>query len=198
VLIAVETIGRIRHPVPVDSGIVIFVSLAGILVNGITVWLFRKGQREDLNIRSAFLHFIADTLVSMGVVVSGLIIYLTGKFWIDSAVSIIILIVILYSTYKLMLDSVNLALDAVPENINIRDVRSYLESLPEVSDLHDLHIWALSTTSAALTVHLSTKIPTDVKFINAIQQKLHERFKIEHTTIQVEFGEKDSSCNNCN
>ncbi|MDP4222069.1 MAG: cation diffusion facilitator family transporter [Bacteroidota bacterium] len=198
VLIAIETINRIRHPVSVDSSLVIIVALIAILINGITAWLFKKGQKEDLNIRSAFLHFIADTIVSLGVVITGLIISLTGIYWIDSIVSFIILIVILYSTYRLMLDSVNLALDAVPENINIMEVRSFLENLPEVSDFHDLHIWAMSTTSAALTVHLTTKIPTDVKFIRTIQANLRDKFNIEHSTIQVEFGENASSCNNCN
>ncbi len=198
VFIAIETLNRLRHPVPVSSSVIIVVALVGILINGITAWLFKKGQKEDLNIRSAFLHFIADTVVSLGVVVTGVIISLTGIYWIDSVVSIAIIFVILYSTYRLMVDSVNLALDAVPENISIKDVRSFLEGLPEVADLHDLHIWAMSTTSAALTVHLTTKIPTDARFIYSIQSELRKKFNIEHSTIQVEFGENANSCINCN
>ena len=118
--------------------------------------------------------------------------------WIDSAVSLIIVAVILYSSYKLLINSVNLALDAVPKNIDASKVRKYLRSLPEVSDIHDLHIWALSTTEAALTVHLETKKETDVSFISMIQHELGERFGIWHSTIQVEFGEFSSECNNCN
>jgi cobalt-zinc-cadmium efflux system protein len=122
----------------------------------------------------------------------------TGVVWIDSAVSLIIVAVILYSSYKLLINSVNLALDAVPENIDAGKVREYLRSLPEVSDIHDLHIWALSTTEAALTVHLETKKETDVSFIGMIQHELSKRFGIGHSTIQIEFGEFSSECNNCN
>jgi cobalt-zinc-cadmium efflux system protein len=118
--------------------------------------------------------------------------------WIDSAVSLVIAAVILYSSYKLLINSVNLALDAVPENIDLSKVREYLKNLPEVSDIHDLHIWALSTTEAALTVHLETKTETDVSFIGTIQHELGDRFGIGHSTIQVEFGKSSPECNNCN
>jgi cobalt-zinc-cadmium efflux system protein len=113
---------------------------------------------------------------------------ITGILWIDSLVSFIIVAVILYSSYHLLIDSVNLVLDAVPGNIDIEEVSKYLERLKEVSGVHDLHIWALSTTDAALTVHLLTSEQTDVGFITSIQQELHKRFHIQHATIQVEFG----------
>jgi cobalt-zinc-cadmium efflux system protein len=193
-----ETIGRLKHPSEVKSITVIITASAGIIVNGITAWLFMKDQGYDLNIRSAFLHFIADALVSLGVVVAGIIMVFTHVVWIDSAVSLIIVVVILYSSYKLLINSVNLALDAVPENIDINRVSEYLKSLPEVSDIHDLHIWALSTTEAALTVHLKTKTETDVSFIVMIQHQLNERFGIGHSTVQVEFGANPEGCNNCN
>jgi cobalt-zinc-cadmium efflux system protein len=193
-----ETIGRFKHPTEIKSLTVIFTATAGIIINGITAWLFMKNQQYDLNIRSAFIHFIADALVSLGVVVAGIIMAFTGVVWIDSAVSLIIVAVILYSSYKLLINSVNLALDAVPENIDAGKVREYLRSLPEVSDIHDLHIWALSTTEAALTVHLETKKETDVSFIGMIQHELSKRFGIGHSTIQIEFGEFSSECNNCN
>jgi len=122
----------------------------------------------------------------------------TRVVWVDSAVSLIIVAVILYSSYKLLINSVNLALDAVPENIDASKVREYLSSLPEVCDIHDLHIWALSTSEAALTVHLETNKETDVSFISTIQHELGERFGIGHSTIQIEFGELTSECNNCN
>jgi cobalt-zinc-cadmium efflux system protein len=198
VIIIWETIGRLKHPAEIKSLIVIITASAGIIVNGITAWLFKKDQEHDLNIKSAFSHFVADALVSLGVVVAGIIMAFTGVVWIDSAVSFIIVVVILYSSYKLFTNSVNLALDAVPENIDASKVREYLRSLPEVCDIHDLHIWALSTTEAALTVHLETKKETDVSFIGMIQHELSERFGIGHSTIQVEFGEFSYECNNCN
>ena len=198
VLILVETIRRLKNPVIINSANVVIVAFIGIVINGLTAWLFKKGQKHDLNIRSAFLHFITDTLVSLGVVLTGVIMALTKIYWLDSVISFIILVIILYSTYRLLLDSVNLALDAVPENINIKEVKDYLQNLTEVSDLHDLHIWAMSTTAAALTVHLTTKTPTDVSFINNIQENLHKKFRIEHSTIQVEFGQKSNPCKNCN
>jgi len=182
------TIMRLRHPVEVKSVNVILVAGTGIIVNGITALFFREGQRTDINLRSAFLHFITDALVSSGVVVAGIAIALTGLNWIDPAISLIIIVVIVYSSYRLLIDSVNLALDAVPENIDIHEVRKYLEDLPEVSEVHDLHIWALSTTEAALTVHMVTTCQTDLSFIVRTRGQLHQRFGIEHSTIQVEFG----------
>ncbi len=196
VFIVWETIERLGKPLVINSNSVIIVAAIGIVINGFTAWLFMKGKKHDLNIRSAFVHFVADALVSLGVVVAGIIMAFTGVVWIDSVVSIAIIAVILYSSYHLLIDSVNLALDAVPENVNIVAVRNYLKSLPQVSDIHDLHIWALSTTDAALTVHLATNTQTDVTFITNIQHQLHEQFDIEHATIQVEFG--DTACEtNC-
>ncbi|NMC99712.1 MAG: cation transporter [Bacteroidales bacterium] len=197
VFIIWETIERLGKPLEINSNSVITVAAIGIAVNGFTAWLFMKGKKHDLNIRSAFIHFIADALVSLGVVVAGIIMAFTGIVWIDSAVSIAIIAVILYSSYHLLIDSVNLALDAVPENVNIEAVRNYLKSLPEVTDIHDLHIWALSTTAAALTVHLATNTQTDVAFITNIQHQLHQQFDIEHATIQVEYGKADCETN-CN
>ncbi len=193
-----ETIRRLKNPVAVNSSSVVIVAGIGIIVNSITAWLFRKGQKQDLNIRSAFLHFVADTLVSFGVVVTGIVMALTKIYWLDSVVSFVILAIILYSVYGLVIDSVNMALDAVPENININEIKDFLLSLPEVSELHDLHIWAMSTTASALTVHLITRIQTDVSFISNIQEYLQKNFRIEHTTIQVEFGQKSNPCQNCN
>jgi cobalt-zinc-cadmium efflux system protein len=199
VFIIWEMIERLGKPALINSTNVIIVAAAGIVINGITALLFIKGRKRDLNIRSAFIHFLADAIVSSGVVLSGIIISLTGISSIDSLMSIAIIAVILYSSYKLLMGSIHLALDAVPENIIIQDIRDYLQSLPEVIGLHDLHIWALSTTDTALTVHLTTNRQTDMGFINSIQRKLHNQFDIEHMTIQVEFGNKSSGFdNNCN
>jgi cobalt-zinc-cadmium efflux system protein len=192
-----ETFQRLINPMKIDAKSVMIVAAIGIVVNAFTAWLFMKGNKHDLNIRSAFIHFVADALVSLGVVVAGVIMALTGIQWIDSLVSFAIIAVILYSSYNLLIDSLNLALDAVPENIEIEDVREYLSSLTDVSGVHDLHIWALSTTDAALTVHLITSVPTDINFITNIQKELDKRFNIEHTTIQIEYGVNDFEIN-CN
>lgn len=197
--IILETIERLSNPAEINANGVIIVASIGVAVNGVTAWLFLKGKKHDINIRSAFVHFIADALVSLGVVVTGVIMAFTGIVWVDSLVSFVIIAVILYSSYHLLIDSVNLALDAVPKNIDIEAIREYLKSLPEVSNIHDLHIWALSTTDAALTVHLTTKTQTDVLFITSIQLNLHQQFNIEHATIQVEYGNNTADCtNNCN
>jgi len=193
-----EIIRRIDAPENINSVNVIIVAAVGIVVNGITALLFSKGKKHDLNIRSAFLHFVADALVSLGVVIAGFIMLLTGVTWIDSAVSFIIIAVILYSSYRLLIDSVSLALDAVPGNIDIEKVREYLASIPGVSGIHDLHIWALSTSDAALTVHLETSGQTDINFISMIQKDLHDKFNIGHSTVQVEFGGQSELCNDCN
>ncbi len=191
VFIVYETIERLSKSAEINANSVMIVASIGIAVNAFTAWLFLKEKNHDLNVRSAFVHFVADALVSMGVVVAGVIMAFTGIQWIDSLVSFTIVAVILYGSYHLLIDSVNLALDAVPENINIEEVSEFLKKLPEVSGVHDLHIWALSTTDAALTVHLSTCEQTDINFIKVIQQGLHERFRIEHATIQIEFGSKE-------
>lgn len=197
--IILETIERLGKPTVINTNSVIIVAASGVAVNGVTAWLFLKGKNYDLNIRSAFVHFIADALVSLGVVIAGVIIAFTGIIWIDSVISFVIIAVILYSSYHLLIDSVNLALDAVPKNINIEAIRAYLKGLTGVSNIHDLHIWALSTTDAALTVHLTTQTQTDIRFITNIQRQLYEQFSIEHATIQVEYSNNPADCiSNCN
>ncbi|NLV19348.1 MAG: cation transporter [Bacteroidetes bacterium] len=196
-ILAFETIKRIGNPVEINSLNVILIAFTGIIINGFTAWLFVKGQKHDLNIRSAFIHFIADTLVSLGVVFSGIIMFFTGIVWIDSLASILIILIIIYGSYRLLIDSVSLAMDAVPEYIDIKAVRKYLENIPEVSGIHDLHIWALGTSTAAMTVHLETNRETDVNFITTIQNDLREKYKIAHSTIQVETGGRPENCNDC-
>jgi cobalt-zinc-cadmium efflux system protein len=183
-----ETIGRIRKPLDINAENVMIIASIGIGVNAFTAFLFIKDKSRDINIRSTFTHFVADALVSLGVVIAGIFIALTGLKWIDSLVSFAIIAAILYSSYKLLIDSVNLALDAVPENIEIDLVREYLANQKEVTGVHDLHIWSLGTTDAALTVHLVTSVQTDVAFITSVQQYLHKQFNIEHSTIQVEYA----------
>jgi cobalt-zinc-cadmium efflux system protein len=193
-----EAIGRIGKVVEINSLNVIVVATIGIFINGITAWLFLKDRKHDLNIRSAFIHFFADALVSLGVVLSGIIILFTGLYWIDIIVSLLIALVIIYSSYHLLIDSVNLSLDAVPENININKVREYLLNLPEVKDIHDLHIWALSTSETALTVHIITEKQIPENFISTIQEHLKLNFSINHSTVQIEYYLKNDNEYNCN
>ena len=190
-----ETVRRLSHPVTINATSMVIIASIGIVVNGFTAWLFMKERSHDLNVRSAFVHFASDALVSLGVVVAGILMKFTGIQWFDSAVSFLIIAVILYGSYKLLIDSLNLALDAVPDNIKIESVLEYLENLPEVTGVHDLHIWSLGTTNAALTVHLKTCVATNVNFITSIQHELNEQFAIEHSTIQVEYG-SDEDCGN--
>ncbi|KAA1175944.1 cation transporter [Marinobacter salinexigens] len=185
--IAWEAIQRFSDPAEVAGTTVIAVAGIGVLINGITMMLFLKGQEGDLNIRGAFLHMAADTAVSVGVVVAGLIIMATGLNWIDPVVSLIIAAVIFIGTWQLLKDSVNLAMDAVPRNIDPEAVRESLQQLPGVDSVHHLHIWGLSTTESALTVHLVKPDPRDDdQVIEQATDMLSHDFNIRHVTIQWE------------
>jgi len=157
--------------------------------------LFISGQKHDLNIKGAYLHMAADAGVSLGVVVAGIAIMITGWLWLDPVISLVIVIVILAGTWNLLRDSINLSVDAVPQGIDIYDIKSYLISIKNVSKIHDLHVWALSTTETALTVHLvTTNDLIDNDFLQEVQQYLHDNFGIEHATIQVEKEDAENSC----
>jgi cobalt-zinc-cadmium efflux system protein len=196
-IIVWETASRFRMEIKIQSGQVILVAAAGIIVNGITALLFRRGKEHDLNIKSAFLHFIADMLVSGGVVVGGIAMALTGFYAIDSIVSLIVVAVILYGSYDLLVDSVNLALDAVPKKIDLEAIHEYLSSRALVASIHDLHVWALSTSETALTVHLIVSGPPDENFVSRLTHELRERFHIGHITIQVERAGSEVCETNC-
>ena len=185
--IAWEAIKRLAHPAPVAGKTIIIVAVIGMVINTITALLFMSGRKSDLNIRGAFLHMAADAAVSAGVVVAGVAILLSGWLWLDPALSLFIAAVILAGTWGLLRDSVNLALDAIPAGIDRVAVEAYLQSLPGVSAVHDLHIWGLSTSEAALTAHLVKAAPDDDDALIAqASRELHERFKIAHTTLQWE------------
>jgi cobalt-zinc-cadmium efflux system protein len=184
--IAVEALNRLREPVAVAGWTVVWVAALGILVNGGTAMLFMRGRHGDLNIRGAYLHMVADAAVSFGVVIAALLIMATGWLWIDPAISLVIAAVVLVSGWGLMRDSVNLALDAVPRGIELADVRDYLATLEGVTELHDLHIWAMSTNETALTAHLVRPGGHDDAFLHQVCEGLSHRFKIHHATLQVE------------
>ncbi len=183
--IAVEAVQRFGNPAPVAGGIVIWVAAVGILVNGGTALLFMKGREGDLNVRGAFMHLVADALVSLGVLLSGAGILLTGWQWLDPVTSLVIVVVITWGTWGLLVQSADLALDAVPRGVDPAAVQEALAGLPGVDEVHDLHIWALSTTQNALTAHLVSGSPGE-GLVEAACAVLHERFGIDHATVQVE------------
>lgn len=187
-LIGMEAFEKFKNPQPAAGSVIMWVAAVGVVINTITALLFIKGQKEDLNIKGAYLHMAADAAVSLGVVVAGFLILQTGLQWIDPAISVLIIIVIVYSTWGLFTDSINLALDAVPKNINLEEVRNFLLGIEGVKDVHDLHIWAISTTQTALTCHLVVPGESGDPFVQKVKQLLHDKFQIEHTTIQVEKG----------
>jgi cobalt-zinc-cadmium efflux system protein len=184
--IAVEAINRLHEPAEVASWTVVWVAALGILINGGTALLFMRGRHGDLNIRGAYLHMAADASVSLGVVIAALLILSTGWQWIDPAISLVIALVVLISGWGLMRDSVNLALDAVPRGIELAEVRDFLRALDGVSEVHDLHIWAMSTNETALTAHLVRPGGHDDAFLHHVCAELSHRFKIHHATLQVE------------
>jgi cobalt-zinc-cadmium efflux system protein len=186
--IAVEAIQRIQAPAAVAGGTVIVVAALGILINGGTALLFKRGRHGDLNIRGAFLHMAADAAVSLGVVVAALVIMWTGWQWVDPAISLCIAAIVLVSGWGLARDSVNLALDGVPRGIELSGVRDYLGRLEGVIEIHDLHVWAMSTNETALTVHLVRPSGYDDAFLHGVCAELSHRFNIHHATLQVEVG----------
>ena len=186
--IAVEAVNRIQAPAEVAGWTVIWVATLGIVVNGGTALLFMRGRHGDLNIRGAYLHMVADAGVSFGVVIAAGVIMLTGWLWVDPAISLCIAAVVLASGWGLARDSVNLALDGVPKSIELAAVRDYLSGLDGVTEIHDLHIWAMSTNETALTVHLVRPGGHDDPFLHGVCEELSHRFNIQHATLQVEAG----------
>lgn len=196
--IAVEAVRRLADPQPVPGTIIMAVAAGGILVNGITAWLFARGRAGDVNIRGAYLHMLADAGVSAAVVVSGLIILKTALYWIDPALSLVVVAVILRGTWGLLRESVAMALDAVPDGIDAQAVADFLKSRPGVVTVHDLHIWPMGTTDTALTAHLVMPEghPGDAA-LAALAHDLEHRFGIDHATIQIETGAADCAAVAC-
>lgn len=194
-LIVYESIYKLWHLSHVNGQIVIVVALIGIVINGGTAMLFMKGAHEDLNIKGAFLHLLGDALISFGVVVSGILILWTKQVWIDPVVGLLIVAVILMSTWGLLRDSTGLILDAIPRHIDQHGIEHYLQEIPGVDAVHDLHIWGLSTKEVALTVHLimPKQQLSDEDFIK-INTELKKQFRIDHATIQVEKGSAEFPC----
>lgn len=184
--IAVEAVNRLYDPAPVAGWTVGVVAALGVVVNGGTALLFMRGRHGDLNIRGAYIHMAADTGVSLGVVVAALVIMVTGWLWLDPAISLAIAAVVFWSGWGLARDSVNLALDGVPRGIELAKVKDYLGGLAGVIEVHDLHVWAMSTNETALTAHLVRPGGSDDAFLHGVCEELAHRFNIHHATLQIE------------
>lgn len=196
--IAWEAIRRFNDPQPVEGLTIGYVAALGVLINSATAALFIADRKRDLNIRGAFLHMAADAGVSLGVVIAGLGIITTGWFWIDPVVSLIIAVVILIGTWRLLIDSVNLVLQAVPGGIDIKEVEKYLSDVPGVEAVHDLHVWAMSTTETALTAHIvKPALDDDDAMLAKIRAEICSRFGIQHVTLQVERSSALIDCIDC-
>ena len=193
--IAWEAVQRFWAP-PVVAGLTVtLVASVGIVINGLSAWMFMKGSKGDLNIRGAYLHMAADAAVSLGVVLAGVAMLFTGWYWLDPLISLVIVGVIVMSTWGSLRESLQLALNAVPTHIDVSEVETYLRQCPGVTHIHDLHIWGMSTTESALTVHLVTPdgFPGDI-FLDDISRTLKERFSIQHCTLQIEQGITEHAC----
>ena len=187
--IAWEAVRRFADPHPIDAGPVMIVAGVGIVINTATALMFMRGSKDDLNIRGAFLHMAADAAISAGVVVAAAAMWWTGWLWLDPVVSLGIVLVIVLGTWSLLRDSLDLALDAAPRGIDPKAVGDWLAARPGVTEVHDLHIWAMSTTETAMTAHLvRPDNPDNDQFLHDLCGEMSKRFSIGHVTIQVERG----------
>ena len=186
-IIALEAVRRLFEPATVAGRTVMIVAAVGILINGITALMFMRGRKGDLNIKAAFLHMVADAVLAAGVVVAGLLIVISGKTWIDPVMSLVIVVVIAIGTWGLLRDSVNMSLHAAPPGLNPDEIAAFLRGCRGVERIHDLHVWPMSTTETALTVHLliPAGYPGDA-FTAEIAAALKKRFGVGHVTIQIE------------
>ena len=193
--IAWEALHRLKNPGIVNETLMIWVAIAGIVINGVTAWFFMADRKSDLNVRGAYLHMAADAGVSAGVALAGAGMLLTGWLWLDPAVSLVIVATIFVGTWGLLRDSVKLALHAAPESVDPGEVRGYLCALKGVAEVHDLHIWGMSTTETALTAHLVMPAghPGD-DFIAHVVHDIEHRFRIGHVTLQIEMGTSANPC----
>ncbi|WP_419801624.1 cation diffusion facilitator family transporter [Mucilaginibacter sp.] len=199
VLIVYEAVIRFIHPEPIAGGTVAWVAFAGIIINGVTAWFFMQDKDKDLNVKGAYLHMAVDALVSFGVVVSGLVIYFTHWFWVDSLVSVIIAAVIIAGTWNLLKDSLRLSLDGIPKELDLKKVTAAMLKIRGVLGVHHVHIWALSTTENALTAHLVIDQTAVNSFSNIKEELRHEllHLDIQHSTFEPEFSVESCSNASC-
>lgn len=190
-----ESVGKLFHPQPVEGDAIAWVAGIGVVINGITAWLFMKDKDKDLNVKGAYFHMAADALVSVGVVVSGLVIARTGWYVIDPVIGLVIAAIIIYSTWGLLRDSLRLSLDGVPAGVNLGEVENTIRKVPGVLDVHHLHIWAISTTETALTAHICIG---DTDRMETIKHEI--KHELEHAGVQhatLEFETTGVRCDEC-
>ena len=185
-MILVESIDKLIHPTAVDGDAIAWVAGAGVIVNGVTAWLFLKDKEKDLNVKGAFLHMLADTLVSVGVVVAGIVIHYTGWYFIDPVIGIGIALMIGWSTWGLLAESFKLSIDSVPESIDMKDLEQDIQAVEGVRSIHHLHVWALSTTENAMTVHAVIESPEILDSVIARIRNVASNSGLAHSTIEAE------------
>lgn len=190
-----EAITRLSSPPPMNGVVLVVVAGVGVIINAITAAMFMRGRHIDLNLRGAYLHMAADAAVSFAVVLAGALIYWTGWLWVDPVLALLVAVTIGAAGYNLLRESLDLAMDAVPSHVDVEAVRHYLASLPGVADVHDLHIWGMSTTETALTAHLvvDSTVDNDDR-LRRIADHLGAEFRIKHPTIQLERGLSEQGC----
>lgn len=184
--ILIESIYKLKHPVPVSGQAISWTAGIGILINGLTTWLLMRDRKKDLNVQGAFLHMMMDTLVSVGVVISGILISYTGWNWIDSIISLLIAAVILFSTFGLLKESLFLSIDAVPSSVHLENIQQEIEALPQVKSWHHLHIWGISTTENAATVHIVLNNIAEMESVKPRIKQIFLSAGISHSTIEFE------------
>jgi cobalt-zinc-cadmium efflux system protein len=182
-----EAAHRFLNPAPVNGGLVMLAAGVGVVVNGLTAWMFMRGREGDANVRAAFLHMAGDALISVGVIVAGLLVMFTGLSWIDPLASIVIVLVILWGTWGLLRDATDMALDAAPRSVDIPKLRAFLAAQPGVADVHDLHVWSMGASSCAMTAHLvMPDVADNDAFLKTLCGQIDRKFDIDHATFQIE------------
>jgi cobalt-zinc-cadmium efflux system protein len=204
-LIAIGSIGweavqRIYHPEPVHGKVVALVAGAGILINSVSAFFFFKDKEHDLNVKGAYLHLMADALVSLGVVLAGLAIMYTQWYWLDTLVSFVIIIVIFWSTWRLLKETIRLSLDGVPGNVDLPEIQAAIKKIPGIKSIHHLHIWALSTTQNALTAHVVLALESEPEKIKQAKDQVKHalaHLNIQHVTLETEFAGENCETKTC-
>ena len=198
--IGYESFIRFQHPEQLSGKIVAGIALVGILINGTSAFLFFREKDKDINLRSAFLHLFSDTIISMGLVIGGILIYYTHLYWIDSLLSVAICLVIVWSTWNLLRNSLQLSMDGVPTDVDMEQIIAAVQGVEGVESVHHLHVWAISTQENALTGHLVVSSKFSSKEINSTRQAVKRRLltlKINHSTLEIESGEQPCGDENC-
>jgi cobalt-zinc-cadmium efflux system protein len=191
-----EASSRLFAPEPTQPLFIMAVATAGVVINGATALLFMAGRKEDVNVRGAYLHMLSDAGVSAAVIVAGGLIYFSGAQWIDPAISVAVVVLILWGTWGLLRESLDLSMDAAPAHIDVARVRDYLAAQPGVTAVHDLHVWAMGATKPALTAHLVRPEGSDDTFLAEVADGITRRFGISHVTLQIERAQRDD-CEDC-